>query len=59
MMIPKKKIQEQMEYFFRDTCGEPTRLLLAYAFLKDWVDHYDVPEEGALRVTDELNVEVE
>lgn len=40
MNIPKHKIQEKMAEFFRDTRGEPARLLLAYAFLKDWVDHY-------------------
>lgn len=44
--IPKEKIQGKMAEFFRDTRGEPARLLLAYAFLKDWVDHYDdFPQE--------------
>lgn len=47
MKIPKKQVQEKMEYFLRTCHGERgyAEMLLAWAFLKDWVDHYDVPEE--------------
>lgn len=47
MSIPKKQIQEKMEYFIRSCHGERghAEMLLAWAVLKDWVDHYDVPED--------------
>lgn len=45
MNIPKAKIQEQMDYFSRqfEHRGE-AGWMLAWVMLKDWVDHYDVPE---------------